>query len=132
MKEGAKSHKGKGEQVTDFFSQIKGGFSVHVEEDGFTGVRFCLARFGEDPDKVLAQFWRENSGGGDFELVPLFSYGAAPRLELCSQRSLASALQSVTIAPGSRTEQQWQAVANQLGVAWPTRIPAKEAKGGLI
>jgi hypothetical protein len=40
--------------VTDFLSQIKGGFSVHVEEDGFTGVRFCLARFGEDPDKVLA------------------------------------------------------------------------------
>ncbi len=79
--------------MTDFFSQIKGGFSVHVEEDGFTGVRFCLARFGEDPDKVLAQFWRENSGGGDFELVPLFSYGAAPRAELCSQRSLAAALQ---------------------------------------
>jgi hypothetical protein len=109
--------------VTDFFSQIKGGFSVHVEEDGFTGVRFCLARFGEDPDKVLAQFWRENSGGGDFELVPL-----APRLELCSQRSLASALQSVTIAPGSRTEQQWQAVANQLGVAWPTRLQPKKPK----
>ena len=40
--------------MTDFFSQIKGGFSIHVEEDGFTGVRFCLARFGEDPDKVLA------------------------------------------------------------------------------
>ena len=114
--------------MTDFLIQIKGGFSVHVEEDGFTGVRFCLARFGEDPDKVLAQFWRENSGGGDFELVPLFSYGAAPRLELCSQRSLASALQSVTIAPGSRTEQQWQAVANQLGVAWPTRLQPKKPK----
>jgi hypothetical protein len=47
--------------VSEFFSAIKGGFSVHVSEDDFVGVRFALARFGEDPDKVVAAFWKENN-----------------------------------------------------------------------
>lgn len=113
--------------MSEFFSQIKGGFSVHVEEDAFAGVRFALARFGEDPDKVLAAFWKENSIG-DFELVPLFAYGAAPRSEPCTARSLAAALQSVTIEPGSRTEQQWKAVCEQHNVAWPTRLQPRKPK----
>ena len=111
--------------MSDYFTQIKGGFSVHVQEHDFEGVRFALARFGEDPDKVLAAFWKENNGGGDFEVVPLFSHGAAPRTELCSQRSLAAALQTASIEPGSRTEQQWKAVCEAHCVAWPTRLKPK-------
>ena len=77
---------------------------------------------------MLAAFWKENNGEGDFEVVPLFAYGSAPRLELCTQRSLASALQSVTLDPGSRTEQQWKQVAQALDVQWPTRLTPKKPK----
>ena len=113
--------------MSDYFSQIKGGFSVHVQEHDFEGVRFALARFGEDPSRVIDAFWRENNSG-DFEIVPLFSYGNAPRAELCTQQSLARALQSVTLEPGSRTEQQWKAVCEHHNVAWPKRLEPKKPK----
>ncbi len=111
--------------MSNYFTAVKGGFSIHVEEDEFAGVRFCLARFGEDPDKVLDAFWRENNSS-DFEIVPVFAYGSPPRPELCTARSLAAALQSVTLEPGSRTEQQWRQAAEALNVAWPKRLEPRK------
>ena len=115
--------------MTTFFEHIRGGFSIHVDAEGSTvpAVRFCLARFGEDADRVLAAFWRE-VGAGDFELVPLFAYGSAPRAELCTARSLAAALQTASIEPGSRTEQQWKAVCEHHNVAWPKRLTPQKPK----
>ncbi len=115
--------------MTHFFEHVRGGFSIHVEGDGpsVPAVRFCLARFGEDADRVLKAFWQE-VGAGDFEVVPLFSHGAAPRLELCTQRSLAAALQTVTLEPSSRSEQQWKQVAQALEVQWPARLTPKKPK----
>ena len=113
--------------MSGFFSTARGGFSLYLDEaEAANGPRFALARFGEDPGKVLAEFYRENPLS-DFPVVPLFAYGQAPRPELCTQRSLTQALQSVDIEPGSRTEQQWKAVAEHHSVAWPIRLRPKAA-----
>jgi hypothetical protein len=111
--------------VTEFFGSVRGALSVYCDNnDGMlTDARFILARFGEDPDKVVAAFWREHSSG-NFSVIPLFAYGTAPRAELCSQRSLAAALQTVTIEPSSVVEQQWQQVCAAHNVAWPKRLQA--------
>lgn len=115
--------------MTNFFEHIRGGFSIHVsnEGDGVPNVRFALARFGEDPDRVIGAFWKETNSA-DCEVIPLFAYGSAPRAELCTPRSLAAAMQSVTLEPGSRTEQQWKAVCEAHSVAWPTRLSPKKPK----
>ena len=115
--------------MTKFFEHVRGGFSIHVDGEGpyVPAVRFCLARFGEDADRVLKVFWQE-VGAGDFEVVPLFSHGAAPRLELCTQRSLAAALQIVTLEPSSYSEKQWKQVAQALDVQWPARLTPKKPK----
>ena len=115
--------------MTKFFEHIRGGFSIHVEGEGpfVPAVRFCLARHGEDAGLVLKAFWHE-VGQGDFEVVPLFSHGAAPRRELCTQRSLAAALQTVSLEPSSVTEGQWKQVAQALDVQWPTRLTPKKPK----
>lgn len=115
--------------MSNFFEHIRGGFSIHVgnEGDGVPNVRFALGRYGEDADKILAAFWKETNSA-DCEVIPLFAYGSPPRLELCTQRSLAAALQSVTIDAGSRTEQMWKAVAEALNVAWPARLTPKQPK----
>jgi hypothetical protein len=118
--------------VSTFFEAIRGGFSIYLGPDAnnVPSVRFCLARFGEDPDLVLKTFWKE-VGAGDFEIVPLYSHGAAPRLELCSQRSLAAALQTVTPEPSSYAEMQWKQVAQALDVQWPARLTPKKPEGRL-
>ena len=65
--------------MTNFFEHVRGGFSIHVanEGDGVPNVRFALARFGEDPDRVLAAFWSETNSA-DCEIIPLFAYGSPP------------------------------------------------------
>jgi hypothetical protein len=114
--------------VSEFFASVRGALSVYCDNnDGtLTDARFILARFGEDPDKVIAAFWREHADGR-FSIVPLFAYGTAPRTELCSQRSLAAALQTATIEPSSVVEQQWKAVCEAHNVAWPKRLESKAA-----
>ena len=109
--------------MTEFFGSVRGALSVYCSSDDgqLTDARFVLARFGEDPDKVVAAFWREH-GDGRFAIVPLFAYGAPPRRELCSQKSLAAALQTVTIEPSSVVEQQWKSVCEAHNVAWPKRL----------
>jgi hypothetical protein len=111
--------------MAEFFSSTRGGITLYVDShDGtLTDCRFVMARFGEDPDKIVATFWREH-GDANFSIVPLFAYGSAPRAELCSQRSLAAAMQSVEIEPGDFIEQQWKAVCAAHNVAWPKRLQA--------
>ena len=52
------------------------------------------------------------------------AYGNPPRKELCTQKSLLAALQTVTFDVGSATEMQWRAVCEALHVAWPKRLAA--------
>lgn len=115
--------------MSNFFEAIRGGFSIYLSQDANSvpSVRFCLARFGEDADRVLKVFWQE-VGQGDFEIVPLFSHGAPPRQELCTQRSLAAALQTVILEPSSYSEMEWKKVAQALDVAWPVRLQPKQTK----
>jgi hypothetical protein len=109
--------------VTDYFGSVRGALSVYCDNnDGLlTDARFILARYGEDPDKVIAAFWREHNSG-NFSVIPLFAYGNPPRKELCTKQSLAAALQTVTIDPSSVVEQQWKAVCAAHSVAWPKRL----------
>jgi hypothetical protein len=110
--------------MTEFFDKVRGALSCYCDAaDGhLTDVRIILCRFGEDPQKAIAQFWRENTG--DFSVVPLVAYGAAPRWELCSPKSLVAALQTVTFDVGSRTEQIWKAACEHHSVSWPKRLQA--------
>ena len=87
-------------QMMHFFEHVRGGFSIHVEGEGpfVPAVRFCLARFGEDADRVLTAFWQE-VGAGDFEVVPLFSLRSRTSPRVMHSRSLAAALQTVSIEP---------------------------------
>ena len=91
--------------MTEFFSSVRGARSVYCSSDDgqLTDARFVLARFGEDPDKVVAAFWREH-GDGRFSIVPLFAYGAPPRKELCTKQSLTAALKSAKIEPNERSK----------------------------
>jgi hypothetical protein len=104
--------------VSEFFKHVNGGFSMHVDGDGdaITNVRFALARFGEDPARVLKAFWEETQSG-NFEVVILYAHGSPPRRQLCTQQSLASALQSVTLERDSIVEKQWKELAEHLDVA---------------
>jgi hypothetical protein len=83
-------------------------------------VRFILVRQGEDPDLAIAAFWKEHRG--HWSVVPLYSYGAAPRSELCTARSLAAALQVATIP--TEATQKWRAACELHNVAWPRRLEA--------
>ena len=103
-----------------YFGRVKGGMTLHCEDVEGTSVRFILGRFGEDPTKLIDAFWEEQTG--DFEIVPLFSYGAGPRSELCTARSLAVALQTLSVELGGRVEQQWKAACEAHSVAWPKRL----------
>ena len=110
--------------MTEYFPHTKGGCTIYVDghDAEIADVRFVLAYFGEDPAKVIAQFWQEHRG--DFAIVPLFAYGAAPRRELTSQQSLVTALQSVTLEPGSFVEMKWKQLCEQMAVSWPKRLTA--------
>ena len=109
--------------MTEFFASVRGALSVYCDSnDGaLTDARFILCRHGEDADKAIQAFWKEH-GSANFAVVPLFAHGNPPRKELCTQQSLAAALQSAAIEPGSTTEQQWRAVCEALHVAWPKRL----------
>jgi hypothetical protein len=113
---------------TDHFSRTSGSFTLYTgsEKDHMAQVRFCLARFGEDPDKVLKAFWTEHKTG-DFAVVPLFAYGLPPRRELCTPKSLSSALAQVDLQPGGLPWMKWKALADQLNVTWPVRLREKAA-----
>lgn len=75
---------------------------------------------------MLQKFWEERPSG-NFTVVPIFAHGLPPRRKLCTQRSLVAALQTVTLEPGSRVEQQWKEVADALHVSWPKRFRANAA-----
>src|SRR6476660_1877798 len=78
--------------MTEFFDKVRGALSCYTDaSDGMlTDCRIILCRFGEDPHKAIAQFWRENTG--NFAVIPLFAYGNPPRKELCTQKSLLACL----------------------------------------
>jgi len=111
--------------VTEFFSSVRGAPSLYVDnEDGaLTDCRCILLRHGEDADLAIEMFWKEHDSGR-FAVIPLFSHGNPPRRELCSQKSLAAALVTATIEPGSTVEQSWREVCEALHVAWPKRLQA--------
>ena len=98
-----------------FFSKLRGGLSLYHEDVEGIGFRFIVGFHGEDVSLLLKQFWREESG--EYQVIPVFSYGGAPRAQFCTQRSLAAALQSADIEPGSRTEQQWKSACERHDVA---------------
>src|SRR6478672_10473992 len=108
-----------------FFDKVRGALSCYTDAaDGhLTDVRIILCRFGEDAQKCIEAFWQQNRDGY-FAVIPLFAYGNPPRKELCSQKSLLAALQTVTFDIGSNTEMQWRAVCQELHVAWPKRLAA--------
>jgi hypothetical protein len=111
--------------MTKFFDRVGGGFCIYTDVAGSPDVRFVLANFGEDSEKVISAFWKER--GGDFSIVPLFAFGAAPRRELCTPKRLVTALQTVQFDAGSRTEQQWKACCEHHKVPWPERLQGKAA-----
>jgi hypothetical protein len=108
--------------MTKFFDRVGGGFCIYSDSAGSPDVRFVLANFGEESEKVISAFWKER--GGDFAIVPLFAFGGSPRRELCSQKSLVAALQTVQFDVNSRTGQQWLEVCNHYHVALPKRLAA--------
>jgi hypothetical protein len=103
-----------------FFSQARNVGTIYLDREGdyLADVRFCLARHGEDASLVIERFWDEQPSSG-FTVVPLFAHGLPPRRALSTAQSIAAALESVTLEPGSRLEQQWKEVADGLGVPWP-------------
>jgi hypothetical protein len=107
------------------FEHAHGRFTLYVDTDGdhLTDVRFILGMIGEDSELLVQKFWKEE-GEGDFLVIPVFAYGRPPRSHLCTKRSLAAALQSVQLEPGSTVEQRWKILADDLGVAWPVRLRA--------
>jgi hypothetical protein len=104
-----------------YFSQARGIGTVYLDREGdyLADVRFALARHGEDAGLVVERFWQEQPSSG-YTIVPIFSYGLPPRRPLSTAQSIAAALESVTLEPGSKLEQQWKEVADGLGVPWPT------------
>ena len=108
--------------TTQYFPHIRGGCTVYVggHDTEITDVRFVLAFYGEDPEKIVAAFWKEHRG--DFVIVPLFGFGAVPRRELCTKRSLATALQSVVIEPNGFVAGKWKTLCEQMNVPWPERL----------
>jgi hypothetical protein len=114
--------------MSEHFSSIKTAPSIYVDNDdgALRDCRFILCRFGESADLAIQAFWKEH-GDGNFAVAPVFSYGNAPRPDLCTQQSLVTALQSATIEPGSMIEQQWRAVCEHHSVAWPRRLQPKAA-----
>ena len=110
--------------MTEYFKHVRGGSTIYLGGDHveITDTRFVLAHYGEDADKVIEAFWDERRG--DFLIIPLFAYGAVPRRELCSQKSLVAALQTVTIEPGSTVEMRWRKLCDEMAVSWPKRLIA--------
>jgi hypothetical protein len=108
--------------MTGFFDRVRGAPTTYLDatDGNMTDVRLVIARFGEDPEKVLRQFWKEHDGS--FAVVPLFAYGNPPRKQLCTARSLAAAVQSVELETGSTAEQAWREACDFHHVAWPKRL----------
>jgi hypothetical protein len=111
--------------MAGFFSHVLGGHTTYVSSDGnsLTNTRHITVHFGEDPQTAIRQFWLEHPEG-DYLIVPDIAYGAAPRPELCTKRSLQDALREADITPGSATEQQWRKCCEALGVKWPKHLEA--------
>jgi hypothetical protein len=114
-----------------YFGRVKGGMTLHCEDVEGISVRFILGYFGEDPAKLIAAFWKEQEGAASFQVVPVFAYGEAPRSELCTQQSLAAALQSVTLERDGIIEKKWKELAEEFDVTWrlrPRNRPETEQK----
>ena len=110
--------------MTSYFSKIRSAPTTYVDDnDGaLIDSRFVVYRHGEDPGTVVRQFWVEHGGEGPFDIIPVCSFGNAPRRELCTQKSLVAALQTAEIDPGSVTEMHWRAVVEHHKVHWPKRL----------
>jgi hypothetical protein len=111
--------------MPEFFDKVRGALSCYTDaSDGhLTDARLILCRHGEDAQKCIDAFWRENRDG-TFAVIPLFAHGNPPRWELCTKESLTTALRSVVFDVGSRTEQQWRAACEHHSVPWPKRLQA--------
>jgi hypothetical protein len=110
--------------MTGFFPHTRGSFTLYCggADDAISNVRFVLGHFGEDAQLIVEQFWKEHRG--DYTIVPVFGYGGVPRRELCTQQSLVTALQSVSIEAGGMIEMKWKKLCEELHVAWPKRLTA--------
>jgi hypothetical protein len=55
-----------------YFEHTRGGFTIYTdaENDALSSARFLLGRFGEDPELLVARFWKE-WGDGEYSVVPL-------------------------------------------------------------
>jgi hypothetical protein len=116
----------KGGIVTEYFDKVRGGCTLYYGSEGVNDVRFVLMHFGEDPSRVIEAFWSEKKGG-DFVVTPIVAYGAPPRRDLCTQKSLVSALQTATIPLGGVEEARWRGVCEFHAVQWPRRLQEKAA-----
>src|SRR5262245_34401220 len=96
--------------ANEYFSKVRAAPSTYVDDDDgqLIDARLVIARFGEDAELVIEQFWKEHKNG-NFDIVPLFSHGKAPRPELCSKASLREALKTAKIEPNSIVESHWKA-----------------------
>jgi hypothetical protein len=112
--------------MAEFFDRTRGGMTLYFgSEEGYSDVRFMLMHHGEDRELAMKAFWEEH--GGDFAVVPIVAYGFVPRRELCTQRSLVDALQTVRLEAGGHIEMKWRDLCQQMNVSWPARLKPKAA-----
>lgn len=112
--------------MTDFFGKLRNAPSTYLDDnDGaLSDVRLVIYRFGEDPQTVIQTFFEEHRGHANFAIIPLPAYGLPPRKELCTQKSLVSALQVAVVEPNSVQEQSWKSCCELHSVSWPKRLTA--------
>lgn len=103
-----------------FFGKVRGGLTLHVHEEEGVNCRFALGFFGEDPQLLIRQFETEISQ--ECFIIPVFAYNAVPRHQLCSQRSLVAALQTVDLEIDSVPWTRWRELAEEFDVSWPRRL----------
>jgi hypothetical protein len=105
-----------------YFSQARSINTLYCDKEGdsLSDVRFALARWGESAEKVLQQFWSEQSGG--FTVAIVWSHGLPPRRALSSKRSILDALEALPPESGGEMEQRWQELCRDLGISYPKHL----------
>jgi hypothetical protein len=108
----------------EYFNHCRGGFTLYSTKhaDHMMHPAFALAYMGEDVQLVVDQFWRESSTNMDIVVIPIFAFGSPPRRKLTTPESLATALETIHLQPGSALTMRYQELARDLGVAWPKRL----------
>jgi hypothetical protein len=113
--------------MSPYFSKVSGGVSVCQDPDEERyGVRFPIGRQGEDGTLILDAYWREHPQTRDLAVIPLFAYGLAPRIGLCTKASLEAVLSlaRATVPPNSTTAQQWTKTCCHFGLEFSSPEPA--------